>query len=119
MVWVKGQSGNPIGGQKRRTKADVIELAQKASIPAIRRLALLLGDPDPDIQLRAAVALLDRGFGKPAQALAIASKDFTNSARELAPDIHALLDGVTGGNLRTIEATPMLLNGQETAENSQ
>src|SRR5262249_6461988 len=61
-------SGNPSG--RSRAAADVIEAAREHTVDAIERLAALMQqDDDRDIALSAATALLDRGWGKPAQAL--------------------------------------------------
>lgn len=58
-----GQSGNP-SGRPRRAQA-VEELARSFASAAINALAASLGDPRT--RVAAAVALLDRGYGKPRQ----------------------------------------------------
>jgi hypothetical protein len=61
-----GQSGNPGG----RPKSDVVSLARQHTPEAINRLvALMRQDDDFDIAIQATTALLDRGWGKPPQAL--------------------------------------------------
>jgi len=61
----KGQSGNP-GGRPKVT-AEVKALARQHTQAAIRALVAALQDPKTAVP--AAVALLDRGYGKPAQSL--------------------------------------------------
>jgi hypothetical protein len=63
----KGQSGNPRG----RPKVDftIQELARAHCPKAINHLAAILENPksSPAAQVSAAIALLDRGYGKPPQ----------------------------------------------------
>jgi hypothetical protein len=63
--WSKGESGNPNGRPK--SPVDIAELARQHGPRCIQVAAELLEDPDPRIRLAALVALLDRGFGRPAQ----------------------------------------------------
>lgn len=67
MPFTKGQSGNPGGRPKENEEIKL--LAQKHSKAAIARLAFWLKSKDPRASVAACTALLDRGFGKPAQAL--------------------------------------------------
>jgi hypothetical protein len=60
--WVKGVSGNPFG--RPRVVADIQALARAHGPEAIRTLAECLKDPKHKVA--AAIALLDRGFGKAA-----------------------------------------------------
>jgi hypothetical protein len=64
--FAKGQSGNP-GGMAAGT-ADLRALARTHTVAAIEALAAALADPRT--RVAAAVALLDRGHGRPAQLLA-------------------------------------------------
>lgn len=59
--WIAGKSGNP-GGRPKALR-DVEELARQHTPSAIQALAEALGDPDK--RVAAAVALLDRAWGKP------------------------------------------------------
>jgi hypothetical protein len=65
--WEPGQSGNPAG--RPRGPVDIAELARRHGPKCIEVASRLLDDADPRIRLAALVALLDRGFGKPPQAI--------------------------------------------------
>ena len=63
----KGQSGNP-GGRKAMPK-EVVELAREHTEAAMRTIIRLMDSKSENIALAAALAVLDRGHGKPAQAV--------------------------------------------------
>lgn len=65
--WGKGQSGNP-GGRPKMPK-DALELANAACPEAIRKAIELLNHGDPRVRLKAIELVLDRGLGKPKQAV--------------------------------------------------
>lgn len=67
MAWVKGQSGNPGGRPKgvAEVKAAAQELTQTA-LETLKTIATNPGAPDA-ARVSAAIALLDRGWGKPTQ----------------------------------------------------
>ena len=67
-AWKPGQSGNP-GGRQPRFHV-VRALARMYSTEAVEKLHELMISPssEPGIQLTAAVAILDRAFGKPGPA---------------------------------------------------
>jgi hypothetical protein len=65
--WVKGVSGNPSG--RPRVVADIQELARQHGPDAI--LTLVEALKDPKHKVAAAIALLDRGYGKPVQSLTL------------------------------------------------
>ena len=61
--WVKGQSGNPSG--KGKADLDVRIMARTATKQAINALIATLKSSKHSVP--AAIALLDRGWGKPTQ----------------------------------------------------
>lgn len=70
MPFAPGQSGNP-GGRKpddAETK-EVKALARQHSKAALLRLVEWMSSDNPKASVSACNALLDRGFGKPAQAI--------------------------------------------------
>ena|SRR5438132_11835405 len=66
-AWSPGQSGNPSG--KAKALADMEGKARQHVDKALKTLAAGLDDDDARVRMAAATALLDRGFGKPAQAI--------------------------------------------------
>ena len=78
-----GQSGNPTGRPKRpatievrRIFRDVATAARKRTQDAIDTLAAIMRDPKAPAAARvsAATALLDRGYGKPPQAIEVSAE---------------------------------------------
>src|SRR6478752_865462 len=65
----KGQSGNP--GGRPKIVGEVMELARKWTVQAIETLAEIMQDEGAPKAARvaAASAILDRGYGKPPQAV--------------------------------------------------
>ena len=73
MPFAKGQSGNP--GGRPKVDAEVRALAQEYGKPAILKLVEHLNGEDGRLAQAAAIALLDRGFGKPAQSISLGNED--------------------------------------------
>jgi hypothetical protein len=64
--WQKGRSGNPNGAPKRYEGPTLPELCKAHTVEAVKTLIVMMRFKGPN-QLPAAIALLDRGWGKPAQ----------------------------------------------------
>lgn len=62
-----GQSGNP--GGRPKENAEVKELARAHTKRAVERLAFWMESDNAKASVSASQALLDRGWGKPAQAI--------------------------------------------------
>ena len=74
-AWKPGQSGNPAG----RPPTALLEAARNLTQEALDRIIeLMRQDDDRALALNAATELLNRGWGKPAQALALAAEITTN-----------------------------------------
>ena len=63
----KGQSGNPGGRPKEND--EVKEAARQHTVEAIEKLAQWMRSDNPKASVSACTALLDRAYGKPAQAV--------------------------------------------------
>ena len=94
----KGQSGNP-GGRPKEI-AEVRELAREQTEFAIETLVRIAGDKKAThaAQVSAASALLDRGWGKPIQAMEHTGKDGgpieTKDADRARDDLLRRLEGI-------------------------
>ncbi len=66
-VWKPGQSGNP--GGRPKVAAEIQAVARDHGREAIERLVALMGSKNESVAVRAAEALLDRGYGRPVQEL--------------------------------------------------
>jgi hypothetical protein len=63
------KTGGRAKGTKNKTEPEVRALARQYTEAAIKRLAQLMGSADGDTAPAACTAILDRGWGKPAQAV--------------------------------------------------
>ena len=69
--WQKGQSGNP--GGKPKIIIEVVQAARERTTKAIETLERIMLDPKAtgSARVTAAVALLERGWGKPMQSVTL------------------------------------------------
>lgn len=67
MPFQKGQSGNP--GGRRKPDGKVLQLARDGSLKAVNRLVALVDSQDERVAMSAAVAVIERAYGKPHQRL--------------------------------------------------
>jgi hypothetical protein len=74
MPWEKGQSGNPSGRPK--LNREVQALAKEATPEAFSRLkAIMRQQKDIKAALQAALAIIERGYGKVRQAVEVTGAD--------------------------------------------
>lgn len=105
--WKPGQSGNPTGKNGHNKLFDAAALARSHAPEAIKALVIALRYPKERVP--AAIALLDRGFGKPLQEQHISTESSLTvlhilAARALSNELKAI-----DGNVSTdvVEATPV------------
>lgn len=111
--WVKGQSGNPGGKPK---DMHLMTAAARMHWPdAIRVMAEILNNPKVQAQVRlmAGNSLLDRGFGKPAQAIDIAKRPLEDMTDD------ELATGVELIRIALAQASSGVPSGDEAAEGSE
>lgn len=81
-TWTPGRSGNP--GGRPRAVLEVRDLARSCTEAAVRTLGEVMTNPRAPAAARvaAAVAVLDRGWGRPPQAVAVAVEADSGRAYE-------------------------------------
>lgn len=83
MSFKKGQSGNP--GGRRKQDYRIKDLAQRYTVEALATLrSIMKGSDDDRARVAAANAILDRGYGKPAQSVDLTNSDGSMSQAWLA-----------------------------------
>jgi len=97
-AWKPGQSGNPKGRPK--PDVDIAALAREHGPKCIEVVVKILGSDDEKLRLAAAIALLDRGFGRPKQEMDINS----NSTIEL----HLVAARAISASLIEHQQTPVI-----------
>lgn len=101
--WQAGQSGNPNG--RPPAPVDIAALAREHGPRCIEVAAELLEDTDPRIRLATLVALLDRGYGRPIQAIATQDNALSLTflhliaARASSEEINAIYRQVINGEV--------------------
>jgi hypothetical protein len=102
--WKAGQSGNPNGRPK--PEVDIAALARKHGTKCIEVVVDLLSSEDEKMRLSAAIALLDRGFGRPKQEMDINSNSTIElhlvAARAIS---QTLIEQQSTPTIETIEST--------------
>ena len=79
MPFIKGQSGNP-GGRPKEC-GEIRELARQHGPAAIQKLVEHLEGDDSRLSQAAAIALLDRAYGKPSQSLDLSVEEKSHEER--------------------------------------
>lgn len=93
-----GVSGNPNGRPKKAQQ--IVEKAQENAEKALKALIDLMGSDDERVKLAAAMAILDRGLGKPKQTIEDGRKQ---EIGDYSTDELRAIAGISSA--RTIEAT--------------
>ncbi len=93
-----GVSGNPNGRPKKAQQ--IVEKAQDNAEKALKALIDLMGSDDERVKLAAAMAILDRGLGKPKQTIDDGRKQ---EIGDYSTDELRAIAGISSA--RTIEAT--------------
>ena len=73
MPFEKGKSGNP--GGRPKAEGEIRSLARTHGEGAIAKLVEHMEGDDKRLSQSAAIALLDRGFGKPAQSMTVSGEE--------------------------------------------
>ncbi len=99
-----GRSGNPSGRPK--TEIDIAALARVHGPRCVKVVVDLLSSEDEKMRLSAAIALLDRGFGRPKQEMDINSNSTIELHLVAARAISStLIDQQSTPDTPTIEST--------------
>jgi hypothetical protein len=96
--WKPGRSGNP--GGRPKAEVDIAALAREHGPRCVKVVVELLSSDDHKLRLAAAIALLDRGFGRPKQEMDINS----NSTIEL----HLVAARAISASLIEHQQTPVI-----------
>jgi hypothetical protein len=72
-AWKPGQSGNP--GGRPKVSEQIQDLARDHGAQAIVQLVVLMHSKNESVAVRAAEALLDRGYGRPMQGMELSEQE--------------------------------------------
>lgn len=86
--FVKGISGNPNG--RPTIPKEIRELLDLHTVDAVKALIACLHHEDSQVVIKAATAILDRRFGKPAQSIAVSGDE--SSPLRIAIEVQYLND---------------------------
>lgn len=99
----KGQSGNPSGKPKKpKTAKDMVALARDVGPEMMQRLIKCARSDDDKVAFPAAVAVLDRAYGKPAQTVAHAVKDARSIAEFSTDELLNIITASRAGSQGTL-----------------
>jgi hypothetical protein len=110
--WHKGRSGNPGGAPKRYQGPTLAELCKAQTADAVKTLITMMRFKGPN-QLPATLAILDRGWGRPAQRIETDGVDSVHlhllAALQIQPQLEQPREGEPA-------RTPMLIEGDVPTE---
>ncbi len=106
--FISGESGNP--GGRPSGYGEIRDIARQHTESAINTLVKIMGDSDatPSSRVGAATALLDRGWGRPAQTIEASVNPGVNQAAleiALGDSAIALLDKIRGNSTPSLETS--------------
>lgn len=116
-----GASGNPNG--RPRVYGEVRELARQHGPDAIARLVVLMHSQDENVSVKACSVLLDRGYGRPEQAIAVSAMPvYAGDPFAVADPIEAsrayeqIMAGTISPDAVRFEALPAPSRGAQSAD---
>lgn len=105
MPFKKGEVSNPNGAPKRSHNAAL--MARKHATEAIEKLVALMRSDKEEMQYKGAIALLDRGFGKPTEFVELTGEDGGAIKTTSIPAIDSWIGTVLRKSEENIPKTPV------------